>query len=391
MRFINLKDNKIQLALMFLWARLIMAISAPLEGLKSYGDYWNFYQIASLGTPFKELWVEFPPLFPFISRGIYLLAGGREHIYIYFFVFTFSLAQAGSLYLYQVLAERLFPEKEAKIRGLLYGFTLVSLFYGWAYFDSLAVFCMLLSIYLHLENRNLASGFAVGIGGLIKWFPVLILPALLRKQTLKQIILVILTVGGVIALVWGGLLLAFPDYSWASLISQGTKGSWESIWALIDGNLTTGNFDPQINRLIPDTAAVSSGSPAVISPLVTLLIFGAMGLIIYLKADLKSPGDLVAMMCFTFLIFYLWSPGYSPQWILFLLPLVLSSFSIERSALISISLILISLLEWPVLLSRGLFNYLEEIVIFRNLLFILIAVILVHQLFSTDSRKTKEI
>ena len=45
------------LSLLFLFARLIMIISIPIEGLKSYGDFWNFYNLASLGRPFLDLWV----------------------------------------------------------------------------------------------------------------------------------------------------------------------------------------------------------------------------------------------------------------------------------------------------------------------------------------------
>ena len=92
----NLKEY--QPSFLFLIARLIMVVSIPFEGLKSYGDFWNFYQLAATGRPFLDLWLEFPPLFPVLSRGIYLMVGGREHSYIYALIVIFSIFQAANIF-----------------------------------------------------------------------------------------------------------------------------------------------------------------------------------------------------------------------------------------------------------------------------------------------------
>ena len=65
---------------------------------------------------------------------------------------------------------------------------------------------------------------------------------------------------------------------------------------------------------------------------------------------MKSPGSrsAIAFLGVTWCLFLIWSPGYSPQWVLYLLPLILlvagaifgaaaaHTFSIEDAELVSI-------------------------------------------------------
>jgi hypothetical protein len=375
-------------SLLFLLARIILIISVPLEGLKSYGDFWNFSSLAAAGVPFIDLWVEFPPLFPFISRAIFLLVGGREYAYVYLLALLFSLAQAGNIYYFQAIGSKIFPAGEAEKRTLVYAFMLICLFYGWAYFDCLAVFFMLLGLDSYLKRRPVLAGTALAIGGLIKWFPLLLLPCLWRNDRKRSGLKLITVALGIIAVVWIALWLSSPEFTGASLLSQSAKGSWETIWALIDGNLGTGNFNPAIDRTLPGSVSLATGAPPVISPWMTLVVFTGLGLYILLKSSLDDERHLLALATLTVVIFFLWSPGYSPQWVLYLLPLLLLSLPGARAVLLSLSLLLLSLLEWPLILSRGWFGYLDELVISRSLILVLLAVILVQML--VGSRKKSQ-
>jgi hypothetical protein len=107
------------------------------------------------------------------------------------------------------------------------------------------------------------------------------------------------------------------------------------------------------------------------------VIFGGIGAYIFLKAEVKTERQLVAFSGLTLLIFFLWSPGYSPQWVLFLLPLILLSLEGNQAILASLIAILVNLLEWPLLLSRGLFEYLPGTILFRSAVYVLIAIMLV--------------
>jgi len=369
-------ESGIQLSLLFLLARLILILSLPLEGLKSYGDFWNYYLMASQGTPFFKLWVEYPPLFPFLNRGIYLLVGGREHTFIYLLAGLFSLVQAGNIFLFQEITKKIFPEIEAKQLSLFYVFILVGLFYGWAYFDCLVVFFLLLGINGILNGKDLLAGAAFGVGGLLKWFPLLALPAVSKKRNINQALRIIMLAVFIVGLVWGVLGVVSPAYTGAAFFSQTVKGSWETIWAVLDGNLSTGNFSEDIDRLDPNSAYHQTGFPATVSPYITLFVFGLAGLFIFLKSDLNYHKTFISFITLTFLVFLLWSPGYSPQWVLYLLPLVLLSFEPARAKLASLTIVFLNLLEWPVLLSRGWFNFLEEIVFLRTAIFLLFTVLL---------------
>jgi hypothetical protein len=73
----------------------------------------------------------------------------------------------------------------------------------------------------------------------------------------------------------------------------------------------------------------------------------------------------------TVLVFFLWSRGWSPQWLGMLAPLVLLSLSLERAVLYLVVLTFINVAEWPVLLSRGMNEWLWLTVPLRTGLFLL--------------------
>ena len=143
---------------------------------------------------------------------------------------------------------------------------------------------------------------------------------------------------------------------------------------MIDGNYSTGNFGPEIERYDPALATISRRAPAVVPPLVTFLLFGGIGLYLMYQVRGKEMITGVAFIGATWSLFLLWSPGWSPQWILYLLPLVLLAIPFQRAVMISLSLVLISVLEWPILLSRGLFDLIWVPVMLRTLIIILIFV-----------------
>jgi hypothetical protein len=383
-KWIKIDHEKLQLSILFLVARLIMVISIPLEGLKSYGDFWNFFQLAATGRPFIDFWVEFPPLFPVLSRGVYLMVGGREHSYIYVLIVIFSIIQAANIYIFQKIASTINPDHYLINKTLVYAFFLIGLFYGWAYFDSLAVFCLLLGLYFVAIKNSWAAGLVIGIGGIIKWFPLLVLPAAWKWLGAKKAIIVMALALVVIGLAWGLLFGFSPEFTQASMISQGAKGSWETVWAVIDGNLTTGNFNPEINRTIASSASRSTGNQAVIPTWLSLLVMGGLGFLVFWKSSIDSALKVVGFCGFTLVMFFLWSPGYSPQWTLYLLPLVLLCFENNRSRLLALILVLVNLLEWPILLSRGWFQFLEEIVLLRTAIFILLALLFVQIILKQD-------
>jgi len=364
---------------LFLVARFILFLSLPIEGLRGYGDLVHFFRLAEMGWPFLDLWVEFPPIFPFISRLLYFLAAGREHTYNYLLAIVLTLAQAGSIAVFMRISRTIYDEDGSRQRTWIYFALLVGLAYGWWYFDPLAVLAMLLALLWVLEGQSKRAGWVIAAGMLIKWFPVFVLGVSWRYRSIRRAVTTTIIVLGIVTLVFLALYLLSPEMVKASLISQSSKGSWETAWALIDGNMRTGNFGPEAERYDPDTAFLSSGNPSMISPWLTLIFFAALGAWLFWKAKPKNAGQendkpAVAFLGLIWCIFLLWSPGYSPQWVLYLLPLVLIALPLRTGVLMAIVLVLVNLLEWPVILSRGYFEGLWLVVPLRVILIVLLAV-----------------
>jgi hypothetical protein len=243
-----------------------------------------------------------------------------------------------------------------------------------------------------------------GIGAMVKYFPVLVLLPVWRfRRDWRQAMTYAVTVGAVCAAVIVPFLVASPSYAMASLRAQLSKTSWQTVWALADCNLGTGIFGPVEAHLDPAKAVASQsnlprisldeclaartsedqwipqGYPPRIPPLITLFAFGILYLWIW--ANLKSQASHQHFMAFTaatFVVFFLWSKGWSPQWLVMLIPFLLMTLPLGRALLYILTLTFVNLAEWPVLLSRGMNQYLYLTVPLRTVLFVLLLVELIR-------------
>lgn len=359
---------------LFLFARLMMVMALPLEGLYGYGDYQSFFAWSMLpGWPYLHYWSEFPPVFPFLSEILFRLANNQMHVYAYLLFFVLTAADAGNLYLFTRLSQRLWPSGAS--RPWIYLVLLACLPYTWWYFDPLAVLPMLFGLNALLEQKPLKAGLLFGLGAITKLFPALGILAAWRSMSWKKGLLMVAAAASVVILSYGVLMIASPDFTTASLRSQGSKGAWETVWALIDGNYGTGLFGPVQERLDPATASTLRGNPPRVPTWLTLIVFGALGLWGALQVRPQTDRQRVALVGFAFCLLYLWSPGWSPQWLLFLLPCILLVFEERKGFLLAGTFVLANLVEWPVLLSRGGFALLSLTIPLRTALLALMAVL----------------
>jgi hypothetical protein len=367
------RDKPLPQVSLFLVARLLILAGLPLEGLRGYGDLAYYFRQAELGWPYIDYWVEYPPVFPFLSTLIHRFVNGSEHAHMYLLAGLFSLAQAGSLALFLRLAKHLYGEKAAQRLGWVYFALLAGLPYGWWYFDALAVFCMLLALTWLVEGRGKRAGLAAGLGMLAKWFPGLVLVAAWQLGGVRRTVRPVLVALGLAGMVMLGLYSLAPENTRASLLSQGSKGSWETVWALLDGNFQTGNFGPQADLREQSTALLPSRNPARLSPWLTLPVFFGTGLWLSHRTRTRGETEAIAFTGLAWCVFLLWTPGYSPQWVTYLLPLILLALPERPGVLAGLALVLVNLLEWPVLLSRGLFWSLWITIPLRFALHLLVA------------------
>lgn len=377
--------------LVFLLIRATLLLALPFEGLRTYGDHAHFFNLAALpGLSYFDFWSEFPPLFPFLSELLYHLSGGVEHVYTYLLILLLSAAGLGAILLFERIATRLGLEDSLR-RAVLFAAILAALPYAWWYFDILTIFFALLALNVALSRRPPAlSGLAFGLGILTKLFPALFLPALWKFLPRRRAVTITAVALALPLLVYGVFWLASPQFTTASLQSQAAKGSWETVWALFDGNLQTGNFGPLNQRADPAAAALPMGNPPVVSPWLRLAVFGALGLFLFLRARLDQPRRALSFAGLTAAIFFLWSPGWSVQWVLYLLPLIFLTLPLPLALLLGAAHLFTNLLEWPTLLSRDMFYTLPLTILLRSFLLLLLALVWWQQCAPPSTAKSPE-
>jgi len=191
----------------------------------------------------------------------------------------------------------------------------------------------------------------------------------------------------IMLLIFGPFAVLSPELTLASLQAQAGKSSYQTVWALLDGNLTTGNFGPLLDHFDAAKATQPVNNPATIPTWLTFVPFALLGLFVLTRPRTRSDPNLDAVIftALTFVIFFLWSQGWSPQWQTFLIPLLLLSLPYRRAVLFIILLGFVNLLEWPVILSRGLTQLLPITIFARTFILILLGIDLYQRLIKNES------
>ncbi len=131
---------------------------------------------------------------------------------------------------------------------------------------------------------------------------------------------------------------------------QLNKASAETIWALADGNYKTGILNP--DHLDPASASQLQGNRAAIPVWLRTAIFGVIGLYVFATTRRRDDRGVMAFVGISFALFYLWSPNWSPQWQVTLIPLILLNFPSRNGVMLVLGLGFVSFIEYPVLFAR---------------------------------------
>ncbi|MCB0153997.1 MAG: DUF2029 domain-containing protein [Anaerolineae bacterium] len=406
--------------LLFFSSRVMLLLAFPPENLITYGDYQHYFNLAELTQrglyPFLDYWYEFPPIFPYLNIAVYGLAGGQLKNYIVLLAFVLLVFEAANLYLLYRLALHLYGPARALQTAWIYTALFVPVFFWLGNFDALTTFFILLGLSSLVrrvdphpqplsqtgrgESRqrrgegrlsDISLALALGLGTMVKVVPVLLLATVWRARGFKTMVAVAGATLLVSLLIFGPFFLANPTMTLASLQAQASKSSYETVWALLDGNFTTGNFGGLADHLDPAKATQPLNNPARLPTWLTFIPFGLLGLFIFTRPR-RLPSlaqDALVFTALTFVIFFLWSPGWSPQWQTFLIPLLLLALPERRAVLFIVVLGFINFVEWPVILSRGLNQLLPVTILARTLILGLVAFEL-YQLFSSVSETPKD-
>ncbi len=358
-----LGDGRLLVILFVAFRLILLMIYQPLmvegveRGLGVGGDTAYYHALAALTDegffPYRDWWYEFPPVAAYLHLTIYALAGGDDHTnFTTLFGIVMLLFDVGNLLLLRKLGARLYGANTGMALAWIYTLLLAPAVFLWWNFEPMVAFWLLLALWWLARGRETASALAAAVGTLTKFTPALLLGAVWRFRPPRVALRYTVLVVGSFLAVYVLLFAQNAAMTLPSLTAQFSKPSYQSVWALIDGNYTTGNFGDVRSHLDPAQAAVTTGNPAVIPAIVRLVVAGGIGVFVFLRARRLDDRGLVAFVTITLLIFFLQAQGWSPQWLGQIIPLLLLCFPTRNGVLVIVLLSALVFAEYPVLFMR---------------------------------------
>lgn len=350
----------ISFRVIFLLAYEPLLINDSERGLGAGGDRLYHYDLAALSAqdlyPFRDWWSEFPPVWFLTTTGVYQLLGqnvnfGSWSMTLGLLVLVFDV---GILLLMRKLGSHLHGESTGMALAWVYALLAAPMIFIWWNFETIVAYFFLLSLWWALQKRDDRSALAAAVGALTKFTPALMLGVVWRfydwRKALRYSVLVL---AGFMA-VYGLLLINNPNPQMAlvSLTAQFGKSSYQTVWALLDGNTMTGNFGTVESHFDPAQANALTGNPAVIPGWLRLGLAGIVGLWVFRQTRRFDDKGFVAFTGIALLIFFLQAQGWSPQWLVQIIPLILLVFPNRSGILVVVMLSLISFVEYPLLFIR---------------------------------------
>jgi hypothetical protein len=328
------------------------------RGVGAGGDRAYHFALAELTRddlwPFRDWWSEFPPVWYWLTTAVYALQGDNANytgwsMMLGLIVIAFDV---GNLILIRRLGSHLHSENTGMALAWIYAVTLAPLVFIWWNFETLVAFFFLLGLWWLLKGRDTRSAVAAAVGALTKFTPALLLGAVWRYRSARAALRYTAVLLGLFALVYLPLFAQNAAMTLPSLTAQFGKSSYQTVWALLDGNFMTGNFGSVESHFDPAQATALTGNPARVPGVVRLVIAGAIGLFVFVRARRFDDKGLVAFVTITLLIFFLQAQGWSPQWLVQIIPLLLLAFPTRNGVFIIVLLSLVTFAEYPFLFIR---------------------------------------
>jgi len=392
-------DNSLGLCLIqFLALRIPVLLLLTPHGLFERGtDFGAYEQRARLGDqglyPIIDYWVEYPPLFPWIAslaRSMSNVLGGGYERFDITLGACILLFDVGVLVLIYLISMRIHSRSVAYQIATFYTLLFLPLYIARRHFEAIPMFFMLLGIYWALSNRLRSAAAALGIGFTAKVFPALLILVLLNRAGWRRLLSVFTGFALPVLVVVLPFYVISREFLVASFRNMIERPAWESLWALIGGYSSYGWVHRY--RLDPGTATEFSQGAVISLGYMSLLTLGfliALALIFFVSRHSRSEQSIVLISLTILSLFAIFLKGWSPQFAVWFVPLLLLAFPGSRGLCLSLLLTFVSLLEYPayfVLWSEH-DVVLWIIVIARTVFFSVVAIVALMELRSETSPK----
>ena len=322
-----------------------------------YDFYFSFARLSNLGFyPFVSYWLEYPPLFPWLAVLIYrlsLLLPPMPEEPIFWFrlllggvVYLFDL---GNLVLIYAMARDAYGRRRAIQVMAVYGALLMPVYTWLAWFDTVPLFFLLAAVWLLMRRRLYLASALAWIGFMVKIVPLLALAAGARlEKTWRRRFWLLVPAGLAIGLLALPFVVVSPRYLIASFASIVYRSSWETVWALLEGYFSFGAVAPLGERFDPASAHYTNHPGWIPFPLVTAA-FGAAYYWLWQRQSRQPASRQIILLAGLTVNFYLLaSKGYSPQFLVYVLPFLVLALPVWRGLGYATALTFANLVEWPI-------------------------------------------
>jgi hypothetical protein len=381
------------LALFIAFRLLTLFLLRPGGFIRDWSDFDTYLGIAALSDyglyPFLHFWLEWPPLVPWLAVGAYKLSllfppwTDPRLWFILILGTVFVLFETGNFVLLYRIAGRVktgLPDGTLAGAGspttddekseagdairntqhetrvvVLYALLFVPIYAMLGFFDAIALFFLLLALDLILRGRLLSSAVSIGVGFVVKITPIIFMPVALRqlwdaaedwRAGLRDGALYLVTTALTVVILLLPFLLIQPVWLMTTARAIIGRSSWETVWAIFEGYFGYGVVGG--DRLNPAETAFAVHDSSLPWWLI-MLVFGLLYLYLWTRpANYRRPRNVVALTGLTVTLFLLYSKGFSPQFLVYLLPFVFLLFPDARGVTYSLLLTLLNVLEQPV-------------------------------------------
>lgn len=329
---------------------------------RGYTDHAYYFDMAALSDqgylPFVHFWFEYPPVFSYLAIGVYKITRLANEDFAYFsrmlalVLLPFEALVFINLYR---IARHVYSATTATRLAWIYSALALPIFF-WEYsFDAMVAALALQSLYWLLVDRRAASAVTLAVAIATKFSPAFFLGTVWRftasgRAAASYTFMALIVLG----LIFAPFFVASPAYTLASFQSLVSVSAWETIWALMDGNISYGDVGGLPRHFDLALASVPMQNSARLPMWATLIPFALIFLIVFTRPVKRdNPRHLLIFTGILLMLFHLWSKGWSPQWITLVLPFILLLYPNWRGVLLCLVLSFVALFDWPLAWAMG--------------------------------------
>ncbi|HID91178.1 TPA: DUF2029 domain-containing protein [Candidatus Bathyarchaeota archaeon] len=305
-----------------------------------------------------NVWTPYPQGANVLYYGLFLLARLGPWLDFLFWVYykaaIHTIPNVLTLYLIYRIGRVIGDHRSAFMASMFYAFSFSTYFYGLItnfVYDPLPVLLTVLGLYLLLVRKPMKSAVVLGLGTWVKLFPIFLFMVGLKFFKGRDRRTFALTFSLMTSLCFLPFLLANPSIFLSTYYWQSGRPPWETVYsyilALIDEPFA---YDEPYYQdyfmehtgwlfwgITPNPAILAEPIPPrplgwwnIVSLLGFLLMFSR-----FVPAKINDGSKVIGWGAYLLISFFFWNIGWSPQYELFVIPLLLFMFErVERATTI---------------------------------------------------------